>query len=39
MPRPVSAEIDLLAMRRNLELARRHAGGRFVWAVVKANVN
>ena len=37
MPRPVSAEIDLLAMRRNLELSRRHAGGRFVWAVVKAN--
>ena len=37
MPRPISAEIDLPAMRRNLALARRHARGRFVWAVVKAN--
>ena len=37
MPRPISAVIDLLAMRRNLALARRHARGRFVWAVVKAN--
>jgi alanine racemase len=37
MPRPISAVIDLQAMRRNLALARRHARGRFVWAVVKAN--
>ena len=37
MPRPISAVIDLPAMRRNLALARRHARGRFVWAVVKAN--
>ena len=37
MPRPISAVIDLLAMRQNLALARRHARGRFVWAVVKAN--
>ncbi len=37
MPRPISAVIDLQAMRRNLALARRHAGGRRVWAVVKAN--
>lgn len=37
MPRPISAVIDLGAMRRNLALARRHARGRFVWAVVKAN--
>ena len=37
MPRPISAVIDLQAMRRNLVLARRHARGRFVWAVVKAN--
>ncbi len=37
MPRPISALIDLPAMRRNLALARRHARGRFVWAVVKAN--
>lgn len=37
MPRPISAVIDLAALRRNLALARRHARGRFVWAVVKAN--
>lgn len=37
MPRPISAVIDLTAMRRNLALAREHARGRFVWAVVKAN--
>ncbi|MGZ9075019.1 MAG: alanine racemase [Burkholderiaceae bacterium] len=37
MPRPISAVIDLAAMRRNLALARRHARGRFLWAVVKAN--
>ncbi len=37
MPRPISAVIDLMALRRNLALARRHARGRFVWAVVKAN--
>jgi alanine racemase len=37
MPRPISALIELPAMRRNLALARRHARGRFVWAVVKAN--
>ena len=37
MPRPISAVIDLAAMRRNLALARRHARGRLLWAVVKAN--
>lgn len=37
MPRPISALIDLPAMRRNLAHARRHARDRFVWAVVKAN--
>ena len=37
MPRPISAVIDLQAMRSNLALARGHARGRFVWAVVKAN--
>ncbi len=37
MPRPISAVIDLSAMRRNLALARRHARGRSIWAVVKAN--
>ena len=37
MPRPILAVIDLPAMSRNLALARRHARGRFLWAVVKAN--
>lgn len=37
MPRPIFAVIDLQAMHQNLALARRHARGRFVWAVVKAN--
>lgn len=37
MPRPISALINLAAMRSNLALARSHARGRFVWAVVKAN--
>lgn len=37
MPRPISATIDLAAMRHNVELARRQAGGRGLWAVVKAN--
>ena len=37
MPRPISAVIDLPAMSRNLALARWHAQGRFLWAVVKAN--
>ncbi len=37
MPRPIQATVDLAAMRHNLALARSHARGRFVWAVVKAN--
>lgn len=37
MPRPISAVIDLNALRRNLAVAREHAKGRFVWAVVKAD--
>jgi len=37
MPRPILATIDLAALRHNLALARQHAGGRMVWAVVKAN--
>jgi alanine racemase len=37
MPRPILATVDLDAMRHNLAVARRHAAGRRVWAVVKAN--
>src|SRR5690606_4740571 len=37
MSRPLSATIDLAAMRSNLALARQHARGAKVWAVVKAN--
>jgi len=37
MPRPILARIDVAALRHNLAVARRHAGGRTVWAVVKAN--
>lgn len=37
MPRPILAQIDLSALRHNLAVAQRHARGRAVWAVVKAN--
>jgi alanine racemase len=37
MPRPILATIDIAALRHNLAVARRHAGARKVWAVVKAN--
>jgi len=37
MPRPIRASIDLVARRHILEVARRAAGARRVWAVVKAN--
>jgi alanine racemase len=37
VPRPILATIDLAALRDNLAVARGHARGRFVWAVVKAN--
>jgi alanine racemase len=37
MPRPLVATIDISALRHNLEVARRHAGGAKVWAVVKAD--
>jgi len=37
MPRPIRASIDLVALRHNLEVTRRAAGARRVWAVVKAN--
>ena len=35
--RPISATISRQALRGNLDLAKRHAGGARVWAVVKAN--
>lgn len=37
MPRPIHATVDLPAMQHNLAVARRHARGRRVWAVIKAN--
>jgi alanine racemase len=37
MPRPILATIDIAALRNNLGVARRHAGVRRLWAVVKAN--
>jgi len=37
MPRPIRATIDLDALSHNLGAARRAAGARSVWAVVKAN--
>jgi len=37
MPRPIRATIRAAALAHNLEVARRHAGGARVWAVVKAN--
>ncbi|KPF70487.1 alanine racemase [beta proteobacterium AAP99] len=37
MPRPIQARISHAALAHNLSVARRHAGGAFVWAVIKAN--
>jgi alanine racemase len=37
MPRPITAQIRLDAIRHNLEAVRRKAEGSRVWAVVKAN--
>ncbi len=37
MPRPIEATIDLQALRDNVAVARRHAGGANVFAVVKAD--
>lgn len=37
MPRPIYAEIDLAALRHNLQRMRKSAGERMLWAVVKAN--
>ena len=37
MSRPVLATIDLQALKQNLGIVRRAAGGARVWSVVKAN--
>jgi len=37
MPRPIRATISSGAIAHNLGVARRHAGGAKVWAVIKAN--
>jgi alanine racemase len=37
MPRPIRATISSAALKHNLEVARRHAGGSKIWAVIKAN--
>ncbi|MBL8492475.1 MAG: alanine racemase, partial [Rhodocyclaceae bacterium] len=36
MPRPTRARIDTAALRGNFAVARRHAAGARLWAVVKA---
>src|SRR6476659_4514381 len=37
MPRPIRATISAGALAHNLTVARRHAAGAKVWAVIKAN--
>src|ERR1041384_7291959 len=37
MPRPIRATISAGALQRNLLVARAHAKGAKVWAVIKAN--
>jgi alanine racemase len=37
MPRPIRATISAAALSHNLAVARRHAGGARIWAVLKAN--
>lgn len=37
MSRPLCARIDFSALHHNLALARRHARGSHIWAVIKAN--
>jgi len=37
MPRPIRATISAGALAHNLTVAKRHAGGAKVWAVIKAN--
>jgi alanine racemase len=37
MPRPITATIDIAALRSNLQVARQSSPGAKAWAVVKAN--
>jgi alanine racemase len=37
MPRPIRAAVSAAALCHNLEIARRHAAGAKLWAVLKAN--
>src|SRR5688500_19961160 len=37
MPRPIRATISAAARAHNLTVARQHAGGAKIWAVIKAN--
>src|SRR2546430_16694690 len=37
MPRPIRAAISASALAHNLAVARQHAGGARIWAVIKAN--
>src|SRR6266568_1042600 len=37
MPRPIRAAISAGALAHNLRVARDHAGGAKIWAVIKAN--
>src|SRR5687767_11086926 len=37
MPRPIRATISAAALAHNLTVARQHAGGAKIWAVIKAN--
>jgi alanine racemase len=37
MPRPIRATISATALSHNLAVARRHAGGAKIWAILKAN--
>jgi len=37
MTRPILATLNLTALRKNFSVARHHAGGAKLWAVIKAN--
>ena len=37
MSRPILAQLDLQALKNNLQIVRRAAPGSRVWSVVKAN--